>query len=409
MPGQLASAQFRAIVATALIVMLGFGLIIPALPLFAKEFGVGEAGVGVLVMAFAATRLLGNIGTSPLIRRLGERRMSSVGLVIVGISSIAAAMSQSYVQLVVLRGLGGIGSAFFFGGIMAHLVATVPSTSRGRSMSIFQSSISIGLLIGPALGGALIAFTDERMPLYVYGAMCLLCAPLIERAMHPNLAVKADMPLEPEADEGSMETMPQPRLDGRAAFRPLVRNRAYVAALACGAVAFMHTAALSTLISLFWREEVGGSKGTVGMPFTVLALASLVVLYHAGGVSDRRGRKFTLIPSLAVLAATFAVLGFATSGALVLVIMAVNGLAVGYMRPNPSSMVADIATYDQRAVAVAGYRISNDIGALIGPVVAGTVAELAGYKAAFLTIAAITALVAAFTATVRETHIAEPV
>lgn len=404
MPGHLASTQFRAIVATALIVMLGFGLIIPALPLFAKEFGVGEAGVGVLVMAFAATRLLGNVGTSPLIRRLGERRISSLGLVIVGLSSIAAGLAQSFVQLVVLRALGGIGSAFFFGGIMAHLVATIPSDARGRSMGFFQGSISIGLLIGPAVGGLLIAVSGERTPLFVYGAMCLLCAPLIERALHPNLAVKADMPLEPETDAGVSEPMALPALPPKASIRPLLKDRAYVAALACGGVAFLHTAALSTLMPLFWRDQLHLSKGSVGLPFTIGALTSLLVLYHAGILSDRRGRRFTLLPSLAVLAVSFGTLGFAGSGAVVLGLMAINGFAVGYMRPNPSSMVADIASNDQRAIAVAGYRISNDVGALFGPLIAGTVAEFAGFRAAFLTIAAITVVVLALAATARETN-----
>lgn len=404
MPGPLASTQFRAIVATALIVMLGFGLIIPALPLFAKRFGVAEAGAGVLVMAFALTRLLGNVVTSPLIHRLGERRVSSLGLAIVGISSIAAGLAQSYVQLVVLRGVGGVGSAFFFGGIMAHLVATIPDDARGRSMSIFQSSISIGLVIGPAIGGLLIAVSDERLPLHVYGVMCLVCTPLIARALHPDMAGAGDMPLEEEADEGAYETTPPTRIPARRQMRPLLADRTYVAALACGALAFMHTNAISTLLPLFWSGPLGGSRGSVGLPITLGAVTSLLVLYHAGTLSDRRGRKFTLVPSLVVLAASFAALGFATTGTAVLVVMAVYGLAVGYMRPNPSSIVADIATEEQRVVAVAGYRVSNDIGALLGPLLAGTIAEFYGYRAAFLVIAAITVAVAALTAASRETR-----
>lgn len=415
--GPLASTQFRAIVGTSLVVMLGFGLIIPALPLFAQRFGVGEAGIGLLLMAFAVTRLAGNIWTGSLIHRLGERRISFWGLAIVGVSSLAAGLAGSYAQLVIFRGLGGIGSAFFFGGIMSHLIATVPADARGRSMGIFQSSIAIGLLVGPAVGGALIARFDERVPLLIYGVMCLACAPLISTSLRKDWArthragdseveSTGDIAVDAYADEASLEgAAPPPRgMPARAALRPLFADRAYVAALACGGLTFLQTSALQTLMALYWVKELGQPKGSVGLPFAANALAGLTVLYHAGSLSDRRGRKFALIPGLAILAMTFGGLGFASTGVAVLALMVVNGFAAGYMRPNPSSMVADIATHEQRAVAVAGYRVSGDVGSLLGPIIAGTIAEVWGYRAAFLAIAVVTTLVLTLAASARETR-----
>lgn len=398
--GPLASTQFRAIVGTSLVVMLGFGLIIPALPLFAQRFGVGEAGIGLLLMAFAVTRLAGNIWTGSLIHRLGERRISFWGLAIVGVSSFAAGLAGSYAQLVIFRGLGGIGSAFFFGGIMSHLIATVPEDARGRSMGIFQSSVAIGLLVGPAVGGALIARFDERVPLLIYGVMCLACAPLISTSLRKDRA-RTHRP----GDSAVESPAPPPRgVPARTALRPLFADRAYVAALACGGLTFLQTSALQALMALYWVKELGQPKGSVGLPFAANALAGLFVLYHAGSLSDRRGRKFALIPGLALLALTFGGLGFATTGIAVIALMVVNGFAAGYMRPNPSSMVADIATHEQRAVAVAGYRVSGDVGSLLGPVIAGTIAEVWGYRAAFLAVAVITTLVLLFAASARETR-----
>src|SRR5918996_4727920 len=105
----LKSAEFRAVIAVSLLIMFGFGLIVPTLPLFAKRFGVGEAGVGLLLTVFAATRLAADFVAGNLIDRYGERTMAAAGAAIVGLSSVLAGAAPNYPSLVVLRGLGGVG------------------------------------------------------------------------------------------------------------------------------------------------------------------------------------------------------------------------------------------------------------------------------------------------------------
>jgi len=89
----ISSGEFRAVIGATLFIMLGFGLIIPALPQFAKQLGVGDAGLSFILSAFAFTRLVGNFFPSQLIARFGERKMAGAGAAIVGLSSIAAGMS----------------------------------------------------------------------------------------------------------------------------------------------------------------------------------------------------------------------------------------------------------------------------------------------------------------------------
>ncbi|MGH2728764.1 MAG: MFS transporter, partial [Actinomycetota bacterium] len=200
----LKSAEFRAVIGVSLLIMFGFGLIVPTLPLFAKRFGVGEAGVGLLLTVFAATRLAADFVAGNLIDRHGERTMAGVGAAIVGLSSIGAGAAPNYAALVVLRGLGGVGSAFFLGALMAHLIAMVSAEERGRAMSVFQAVLGIGFLLGPVVGGVLAAATDLRTPLFVYGAICLACAPLVLRVMSA-VAVPPDA-----LADASIEAVPAP-------------------------------------------------------------------------------------------------------------------------------------------------------------------------------------------------------
>src|SRR4051794_41971878 len=94
-------------------VALGFGLVAPALPLFAREFGVGRAAAGAVVSAFALMRLVMAPFVGRLVNAVGERVLLAAGIGVVAVSSALAGLAQSYWQLLGLRGAGGGGSIMF--------------------------------------------------------------------------------------------------------------------------------------------------------------------------------------------------------------------------------------------------------------------------------------------------------
>src|SRR5688572_10507370 len=106
----------------SLLIMIGFGLVVPALPAFAKEFGVEEASGYAAFSGFSLTRLCGDLYAGRLLSRFAEKRITPIGAAIVGVSTIAAGAAQSFAQLVSFRGAGGIGSALFLGGLYAYLI-----------------------------------------------------------------------------------------------------------------------------------------------------------------------------------------------------------------------------------------------------------------------------------------------
>jgi MFS family permease len=372
------SAEFRAVISATLFIMLGFGLIVPALPQFAKKLGVGDAGVSVILFGFALTRLFGDFFAGTLIDRF-----------IVGISSLAAGASQTYWQLVVLRGMGGVGSALFLGGLTAYLVGTVLPEERGRAMSLFQGSVGIGFLLGPVFGGLVISAASVNTPFFIYGAVCLTFVPLCMRAMR-RVA-------------GTIRGSDVVAKPSWRAIRPLLGNSAYRAALGASAVAFIVTSAPQTVLPRYWTDTLHLSSASSGIPFFVEAAAGMLVIWHAGALSDRRGRKFVLAPSMAlgvvaalglgIFGGTFALIGF----------LVVLGVANGYSRPGPTAIIADVAEPEVRAVAVAGYRIAGDLGALIGPVLAGVLAQYVSYGAAWIGVAACVAVVFFMTLSAEET------
>jgi MFS family permease len=392
--------RFRAVIGLAFFIVFGYGLIVPTLPLFASRFGVKEAGVGLLLTVFAGARLVADFFAGSLIDRHGERAMAAIGAGIVGVSSVAAGAAPNYPALVVLRGFGGFGSAFFLGALMANLIGTVPATERGRAMSTFQGAVGISFILGPVFGGLIAAVAGLRAPLFVYGGICLAGVPLCAAVLNPHPGSAAGLAEAPTAPE---EPLPGPTIPAWQRLRPLLKDSAYVAALIGGGILFFESAALDTLISRYWRFRLLQPGRTVGIPFTIFGIAGIAAIWHAGRLSDARGRKFALVPALAVMALCTGALGFARSPALFVLVLAALGLASSYQRPGPTAMVADVAPPGSRGVAVSGFRTAGDVGAFVGPITVGLAAQAWGYRAAFIIVAAAVGAAALVTAAARET------
>ena len=143
----------------AFCVAVGFGVLVPVLPVFARSFGVGNAQVGAVISAFALMRLISSPFCGWLIKILSERIIMATGIFIVAISSGLAGLSGSYPQLLILRGVGGIGSAMFTVSAFTLLLTSVESGLRGRAAGFFQAGFLIGGITGPAVGGALAAIS----------------------------------------------------------------------------------------------------------------------------------------------------------------------------------------------------------------------------------------------------------
>ena len=160
------------------VIALGFGLIAPALPTFARSFDVGYTAVSAVVSAFAVMRLIFAPATGRLVTILGERRIYLTGLLIVAASTLACAFAQNYIQLLLFRGAGGIGSTMFTVSAMALLIRLSPNEIRGRVSGFFSAGFLIGNITGPLIGSALVGF-GLRMPFVVYAIALLVASAVV--------------------------------------------------------------------------------------------------------------------------------------------------------------------------------------------------------------------------------------
>ena len=166
-PGGDLPREVAVLSAVAFAVAVGFGIVAPAIPVFAREFGVGRTAAGAVISVFALLRFVSAFGGGRLVDRFGERAVLATGLGIVSVSSLLAGLAQTYWQLLVLRGAGGVGSAMFTVAAYSLLLRVAAADQRGRAAGVFQAGFLIGGIAGPALGG-LLTGASVRLPFFVY-------------------------------------------------------------------------------------------------------------------------------------------------------------------------------------------------------------------------------------------------
>ena len=359
--------EVAVLTAVAFAVAVGFGVVAPAIPVYAREFGVGRTAAGAVISAFAFMRLVSALGSGRLVNRIGERLVLALGIGIVAVSSALAGLAQTYTQLVVLRGVGGVGSAMFTVSAISLLLRVVDADQRGRATGLWQSGFLVGAIAGPAIGGPL---TDIslRAPFFVY-AVTLAAAGGIGLIFLGRTHL-----LDVEADDRPAATVTLPQ-----ALRVSGYRAALVTNLGNGWALF---GVRSSLIPLFVTEGMGASPTWTGVGFFVSAAAQGGLLLWAGGFADRVGRRPAMLIGSTVATLSLVLVAASDSLPVYVVAMALFGAGSAFLSVAPSAVVGDVAS-GHGGTVIAAFQMSSDLGAVAGPLVAGRLADNYSFGAAF--------------------------
>ncbi|OYO01007.1 MFS transporter [Enemella evansiae] len=352
----------------AFCVAVGFGVLIPVLPVFTKSFGVNNLQVGMVVSAFALVRLV----TSPFCGRiaavLGGRTTLAVGIWIVAVSSALSGLATSYPWLLVTRGLGGVGSAMFTVSAMTLLLDSVPPRLRGRAAGFFQSGFLLGGMTGPAIGG-LISQISLAAPFFYY-AVTLAIAGTVGLLMLRNTG---------EAPAASTTAAPVRPM------REVLRDPRYQAAcLANLGQGWNSMGTRTALTPVLVVEVLHRDTSWTGIAFAVAAVVQTLALGPVGRFVDTVGRRPALIAAGLIGAAGMLALPWVPNIWALIGVLAVYGLAAAALGTAPPAAVGDAAGA-RGGTPVAVFSMCSDIGAILGPIVAGAIADQVGMPAAFAT------------------------
>ncbi len=368
--------EVRVLVFAAFMIAIGYGVVAPALPVFARSFDVSVAAASAVVSAFAVARVLFAPVSGRLVGRTGELPVFCGGLLVVAASSAACALATDYAQLLAFRAAGGLGSTMFTVSAASLLVRISPPTMRGRASGAWATGFLLGSIAGPVVGGGLIA-GSLRAPFFAYAGMLVLTV------LITGVLLRAPARTDPVRPVVATVT-----------FSAVVRQPVFRAALASNFVnGWTVYGVRVALVPLFVVEVLHRPDSWSGIALAAFAAGTGATLLLGGRWADRHGRRLPILVGSATVAVTSLWIGL-TSGMTELVVASLlSGVGTGLMSPAVNAAVTDVIAVRGREVnsgaALAGFQMVGDVGAIIGPIVAGMIVERAGYFAAFATTAAI--------------------
>lgn len=375
--------EVAVVTAVAFCVALGFGILIPVLPVFARTFDISALEASAVVSVFALVRFVTSPLAGGMVDRFGERSVMTSGLLIVSASSFAAGFSQTYSQLLMLRGVGGLGSSMFTVSAMALLLRVVSTEQRGRASGAFQGGFIIGGVAGPAVGGLVVAWSI-RAPFFVYAGTLLLAA--LVAVVFLSRARLHD--LEHEVAHGAENKLQQ--------LRTALKDRAYQAAITTNLVTgFVVFGLRSSAVPLFVVEGLGESASISGIGFLIAAGLQALLLLPAGRMADTSGRRKALLwgtigtalGMLVLTGADIAANGWGTPAlagtGLFFLAMAIQGASGAFLGSAPAAVVGDVMGGKKGGIVVATFQMMADLGAILGPLMAGLIIDAADFDWAF--------------------------
>ena len=369
-------------------VAVGFGIIVPAIPFFARTFGVGNAAVGLIVSIFAIVRMSSGLIAGRLVDQWGERLVYASGLSIVSLSMFASGLATNYWQLLIFRALGGIGSMMFSVAASSVIYHSVDDNRRAQAQSLYNGSFVIGGIAGPAIGGLLIT-VSPRAPFFSYGMLLAISGIVAYFFLRGRYIDNKD------ADQSHQEV--------RTIREALAISPYRIALIMTFINGFVIIGLRNSNLTLFMSEDVNASPSAIGIGFTISSLASGFLLLRAGRLSDRDGRKKSAIIGSCITAIGLSTFIFVDNIPLFFCAMALLGIGGAFVNTVPGSMVGDILTGKGGRV-LAFIQMAGDAGAVVGPIAFGFIADHYGFTTSFIAALAIFAIALLASFRIQETR-----
>jgi MFS family permease len=329
---------------------IGIGMVWSILTVYATSLGASAATAGATISAFGASRLLVSVPAGLISERIGRVRVMVVGLLLVAASSFVALAVHSMTTLILCLVLQGMGSACYGTSALSAVTDSGTPQTRVRDMAAYQTATQIGLSLGPGLGGFAAALWGYGAPFTCQGLMALI-------------ALFAVMRIPSERKPKSVgEALP--RAGGIFALIAGVAGLSY-------ALFFGRVASSWILMPLIAHNIMGLGIGTVGALLTASSIANLTILRFISVLVRHFGRVATMVGSTAIVIAALGVLAVAHSETMLWVFTILIGAGMGIATALVTSYAADAAPPGRVGAVMGSMRMTTDLGAITGPILAG--------------------------------------
>ena len=350
-----------------LTIWIGFGALLPILPIYFTQHGVDIRTLGIVVAAWPAARLVGEPIFGWLADRVNRRPMMIAGLLLAGVFAVGPLFAVGPVGFIVFRALSGFASAMYDPAARGYLVDANPPERQGEAFGIYGSAQTGGFMLGPAIGGVAAAITGQPTVVFWIAGITLILSAILVAWRVPELEHLA--PVAAAAEHGAGEAV-----DASGWPRPTrLRNLLLVAAVFFTVANYFAGGSYEVVWSLY-MTSLGATLDVIGISFFTFGLPPLLLSAFFGRFIDREGGFWALVLGIA---------GIGISGILypaipevwwMIVLGLFEGTAFAMAVPAIFLLVARASPVGRTSTAQGIIGASGTTGTIVASVLAGTLA-----------------------------------
>ncbi len=324
--------------------MMSFNLILPELNQFITDLG-GKEYKGWIITLFTISAAISRPFSGKLSDTIGRKKVMNIGILVCFIVSLLYPLSFSIWFFLVLRFLHGFSAGFLPTGATALVTDILPSDKRGQAMGIWGTFISIGIGFGQ-LAGSWIYMNFGMNNLFMVAAGIAVISGILIQYVRETLENKQKF--EPKLLKVNWQDV----------FEPSVLPAAIVMFLTAtsSGIIFVLTPDMSSFIGI-------ENKGYF---FGIYVVSTIVIRLFTSSLSDKIGRRKTLILGVSILIISMLLIGFANSLLIYTIAAIVFGLATGISSPTLFAWTADLSHKDRRGVGAGTMFIALEFGIMFG-------------------------------------------
>jgi MFS family permease len=330
--------------------LLGFGMVIPVMPLYAEKLGASEAATGWLSTVYSLMQFVFAPIWGRLSDRLGRRPVLLVSIAMTAVAFALYGLAQSFAVLVVSRAFAGAATANI-AIAQAYVADVTPPEGRAKGMGLIGAAFGLGFVLGPAIGGLLTAYGSLSTPPF---AAALLAA--------ANGVAAWLILAEPE------HRAAVPRQGRLAALAAELGKPGIRRLLACYLFMVLAFSAMENTYALLAKHRYDIPDRQILYIFAYIGV--LIVLVQGGLVGPlarRYGEKRLLVTGVVLQAAALAALPFAGGTSGLLIATAPMAVGHGFAQPALSALLSRFSRAEDQGGTLGIGQSSAAIGRIVGP------------------------------------------
>lgn len=352
--------------------LLGLGIVVPLLPVYAESLGASGLAIGLMVAGFSISRGFLQPFVGGLSDKRGRKGFLIGGLFVYAIVGLLFPLANTVEHLVVIRILHGVGAAMIAPIAMSYVGDLAPPEEEGRYMGMFNIALFSGIGLGPIVGGVFKDSLGFNAAFYAMSAASAVALALL-LFMLPSEAGQT-RPVRPPI----LTTLR--RMIGNARVMGVLLSRMSTMIIVVPTFAFL---------PILMTRIMDASGTEIGVVIASRTLVNATLQVPAGRIVDTHNKVTTLvIGSLVVVAATTAI-AFADSFAQLILIFVVMGAGEALIWPTLGALaMIEGRTYGQGAM-MGVFNMAMSAGIFLGSMGAGIMVDSAGVEYAFPAVAAV--------------------